>query len=145
MVRAVLEVVLGPQEEQYKMVRATGEWNLVFYADDGRILGRDHIWLQDALTVTVEMFRRVGLDTNLESMRALVCIPGYIWGNWSEAAYNRKDTGEGVNFRERNRSRVSFSECGVTVVVLSLKGHTERHHDRSVPQTRQVEIGGGGV
>ena len=34
--------------------------------DDGRILGQYYIWVQDALTVTVVMFLRTGLDTNLE-------------------------------------------------------------------------------
>ena len=43
---------------------ATGERNLVLYLDASKILGRDHIWVQDALRVTVEMFRKVGLDTN---------------------------------------------------------------------------------
>ena len=29
------------------------------------------------------MFRRLGLDTNLEKTKALVCIPRYIWGKYS--------------------------------------------------------------
>ena len=90
---AVLEVFFGPQESRHRMGWAAGERNLVFYADDGKIVGRDHIWVQDALTVTVEMFRRVGLDTNLEETKALVCTPGYIWGMWTEAAYKRRATG----------------------------------------------------
>ena len=44
---------------------AAGERNLVSYAKDGRIVGRYHDWVQDGLTVMVEMFCRVGLDTNL--------------------------------------------------------------------------------
>ena len=63
-----------------------GERNLVFYADNGRIAGRYHIWVQDALTETVEMFRRVGIDTNLEKTKALVCTPRYIWGKWRGAS-----------------------------------------------------------
>ena len=55
-VRAVLEVVYGPQEARYGTGWAAGEHNLGFYADDWRISGRDHIWFQDALTVAVEMF-----------------------------------------------------------------------------------------
>ena len=47
-------------------------------------------------------------------------------------------------FREINRSRVSCAECGVTVAVSSLKGHMERQHVSSLPQTREVKIGGGG-
>ena len=67
------------------MVWAAGERNLVFYADDRRVVGRDHIWAQDALMVAVVMFRRVGLETNLEKTKALVCTPGYIWGKWIKA------------------------------------------------------------
>ena len=43
-----------------------GGEKLVFYADDRRIAGWDHEWVQDALTVTVAMLGRMGLETNLE-------------------------------------------------------------------------------
>ena len=42
-VRAVLGVVCGPQEAQHGMGWSAGEWNLVFYSDDGRIAVSDHI------------------------------------------------------------------------------------------------------
>ena len=35
---------------------ASGEHNLIFYADGRRIGGRDHIWVQDALAVSVTVF-----------------------------------------------------------------------------------------
>ena len=54
--RAVLEVVCGPQEARHGMGWAAGERNLILYADVGRIVGRDHIWLKEALTVTVAIF-----------------------------------------------------------------------------------------
>ena len=81
-VRAVLEVVCGPQEAQHGMGWSEGEQNLVLYADDGQILGRDHIWVQDALAVTVVIFKRVGIETNMEKKSSLVCTPGYIRGKW---------------------------------------------------------------
>ena len=40
--RAALDVVCGTQEEQHRLGWASGEKNLVFYADNGRIAGRDH-------------------------------------------------------------------------------------------------------
>ena len=79
-VRAPLEEVCGPQKAQHGMGWVAGERNLLFFADDRRILGRDHIWVQDALTVTVAIFQRVGLEANLEKKKALVCNPVYIWG-----------------------------------------------------------------
>ena len=45
---------------------AMGERNLVFYANNGRIEGQYHKWLQEYFTVTVAMFLRMGLKTNLE-------------------------------------------------------------------------------
>ena len=72
--------------------------------------------MQDALTTTVEMFRSAGLGTNLEKTKAIVCNTGYIWGKWSKSEYKCRDTGEGETFMERNRSRISCSECGVTVL-----------------------------
>ena len=74
-VRAFLEVVCGPQEARHSMGWAAGECNLVFYADDG--------WVKNALTVTVAMFRRVVIETNLENTKALVCTPCCICGKWS--------------------------------------------------------------
>ena len=55
-VRAVLEVVCGPHEVRHGMGWAAGEWNLFFYLDDGKIVGRDHIWVNYTLTVALEMF-----------------------------------------------------------------------------------------
>ena len=40
-VQEVIEEVCGPQEAHRGMGRATGERNLVFYAYNGRITGRD--------------------------------------------------------------------------------------------------------
>ena len=44
---------------------AVGERNVIFYADNVRILGKDHKWVQGALSVTVEMFWRMGLEKNI--------------------------------------------------------------------------------
>ena len=77
-VRMVIDVVCGTQEEQHGLGWAVGERNMIFYADDNRISRRDHDWVQDALVVTVTMFRRVGLDTNLENTNYMVCVPCFI-------------------------------------------------------------------
>ena len=63
--------------------------------------------MQDTLKVVVMIFRRLGLDTNLEKTKALVCIPRYIWVKWREAVYKHMAIGEGETFRERKRLRVS--------------------------------------
>ena len=87
MVQEVLDVVFGTQEAQHFMVWASGDRNFVFYAYYGRIAGRDHEWVQDALTVTVAMLRRMGIGANLNKTKAMVCTPGFIWGEWGDTAY----------------------------------------------------------
>ena len=69
---ATLEVVCGPQEVKHGMGWMAVERNLIFYADDGRIEGRDHIRIQYALTVIDTMLRLVGPETNLDKTKALV-------------------------------------------------------------------------
>ena len=102
-VRATLEEVCGPQEARHGMGWEAGERNLTFYVDNRRIVGRDHTWVQEALVVSVAMLQHMGLETNLEKTKDLVCTSGYIWGKCSEAAYKRRATGEGGTFRERKR------------------------------------------
>ena len=114
-----------------------------FYADEGRIAGRDHKWVQVALTVTVVMFQRMGLEMNLEKTKAIVCTPGFIWEKWGELAYKRRATGEGSTFRDRKKAMVRCATCGVTVAVSHLKDHMARSHGICVPQTGRVdEVGG---
>ena len=76
-----------------------GKRNLLFYADKRRIGGRDHIWVQDAVMVSIAMFRRMGLETNLEKSKSLVYNPSYNWGKWSEGGYKRRYIGEGGNLQ----------------------------------------------
>ena len=121
-----------------------GERNLVFCLDDGRIAGRYHEWVQDALTVTVSTFRRIGLYTNLDKTKAMMCTPGFIWGEWEEWDYKRQALVEGSTFRERKKTRVICSMCGVTVTAPYLKYHMARSCGICVPQTRGVdEVVGG--
>ena len=60
------------------MVWAAGKRNLLLYDDDGIEAGQDHERVQDALTVTVTMFHRMGLDTNPDKTKAVVCMPRFI-------------------------------------------------------------------
>ena len=50
----------------------------IFYVDDGYITSRDAEFLQEALDILVETFKRVGLATNTKKTQAMVCTPGKI-------------------------------------------------------------------
>ncbi len=45
----------------------------IFYVDDGYIASRDAEFLQEALDILVETFKRVGLATNTNKTQAMVC------------------------------------------------------------------------
>ena len=105
-VREVCYSVCRPQKAQHGLYWAAGERNLVFYADDGRVVGQDHEWVQDALMVTVAMFRMMGLETNLDKTNSMVCTSRFVWGEWGEQAYMQQATGKRVTFRERKNIQV---------------------------------------
>ena len=118
--------------------------NLVFYADDGSIAGRDHEWVKETLTVMVAIFCKMGPKANINKTKAMVCTPRFIWGKRGELAYKRQTTGEGATLRERKKTRVCFNVCGVTVVESYLQTHMAQIHGICVPQMRGFdEVGGG--
>ena len=60
-VRADLQEICGSQEAQLGFGWSTGEHNIFFYADDGRIAGQYPIWVQTSLMTLVRIFDRVSL------------------------------------------------------------------------------------
>ena len=123
---------------------AVGDCNLIFYADDGKIAGQDHVWVQDAMSVTVAIFRRMGLETNMEKTNTMVCTPRFIWGEWGDHAYKQQAMREGDTFRERKRLRVSFSKCRVMIAQYYLNQHMLSQNGICVPHTRVVSEKGEG-
>ena len=144
-VRATLQEICGPQEAQHGFGWSEGEHSICFYADGGRISGRDLIWVQTALTTMVRMFERVGFQTNLNKTKAMICTPGFIWGQQGAESYKRKATREGPTFRERKITRVICKDCGEKMSASYLRHHMERAHGRVLPQVRSVDVGGGGL
>ena len=98
-VRVALQEVCGPQEAHHGFRWVTGEHNICFYEDEGRIAGRNSIWLQTALTAMVRMFKRVSLRKNTRKTKEMICTLGFIWGQKIVGAYKQRDTGEITTFR----------------------------------------------
>ena len=91
----------------------------------------DPQWLQWAFTQLVGMFDRLGLNTNTEKMVIMTCRPSTQQGIRSEEAYGRLMTGEGPTFRERNRERVTYGDCGKEVAAESLESHQMKQHGKT--------------
>ena len=58
---SVFAEVLGTQEYHHTLSCVLGESNLSLYDYDRQISGRDPDWVQDAMSVAVEIFCRVGM------------------------------------------------------------------------------------
>ena len=86
LVRETLQEICGLHEAQHGFGWSAGEHYISFYADDGRISGRDPIWVQAVLTTMVRIFVRYGLQTNLDKTKAMICTPGFIWGQQGSEA-----------------------------------------------------------
>ena len=135
MVRAVVDVVCEPQEDQHGLGWSAGERNLFFCANYGRIAGRYHEWVKDTLKLTVAMFCRLVIETNLNNTKAMFCMPSFIWVKWGEQDYKRREMGEGATFRESNRMQVSCTKCGMPLESSYLKHHMEHLHGICVTYT----------
>ena len=68
-----------PQKAHHGFGWSAGKHNIYFYADDGRIAGRNLVWLQKTLTAMVRVFDMVGLQTKLGNTKAMICTLGFIW------------------------------------------------------------------
>ena len=142
-VRSTLKEICGTQEAQHGFGWSVGEHNICFYTDGGRISGQDPIWVQSVLTTMVRMFEIVGLQTNLDKTKAMICTPGFIWGQQGSDVYKQRATGEGTKFWERKRTMVSCEMCGEKISASSLRYHMEITHVRVLLQVRGVDFGGG--
>ena len=99
--------ICGPQEAHHGLVCEAVEHNIVFYADDSRIAGRNPICVQTTLTVVVRMLKRLVTQKKLGKTKVILCTQGFIWGKRGTLAYKRRDMGEGDTFWDQKKTRVS--------------------------------------
>ncbi len=50
----------------------------IFYVDDAYLASRDAGFLQHAITLLVDLFARVGLQTNTSKTQTMICTPSRI-------------------------------------------------------------------
>jgi hypothetical protein len=99
----------------------------IFYVDDGYIASKDAEFLQEALDIIVETFKRVGLATNTKKTQAMVCTPGKIRVQLPSDSYRRLR--EGVAAGEEGKRAVVCHKCQANLQARSLRSHLESAHD----------------
>jgi hypothetical protein len=100
---------------------------VAFFVDDGLVGSRDPIWLQSATEVLVTLFEGIGLRTNHDKTKVMMCVPGNIRVAHTEAAYHAQQLGP-VNPTAK-RHRVECNLCGASLAAGSLQSHLETQHD----------------
>ena len=107
---------------------AVKERLLLFCSDNGMIASRDPAWLQEALTVLVALFRRAGLEINVNKTKVMMCHPGFIKTHFSNARCKRRITGEGPSPQQHKKTAVNCPKRNKKMNKASLLAHMERIH-----------------
>ena len=58
-----------------------------FYADGGLVASTNLLWIQWSFDVLIGLFQRLGIQSNMVNIVAMVWYPGPIYGRQSTAAY----------------------------------------------------------
>ena len=107
----------------------------LFYADDGLVSSVQHEWLQQALQVLVELFTRIGLQTNTRKTQQMTCFPPTLTTRLSDAGYTRRITGTGLTYRDRQRQKINCPRCDKSLTRGALKQHLRSIHGEDPMET----------
>jgi hypothetical protein len=99
---------------------------MAFFVDDGLVGSRDPIWLQSAMEVLVTLFEGIGLRTNHDKTKVMMCVLGNIQVAHTEAAYHTQQLGPVDPTAKRHR--VECDLCGASLAAGSLQSHLETQH-----------------
>ncbi len=128
-VRHWLTLVIGDDPAlQEGLGMTVAEKLAAFYADDGLLSSTNAPWLQQALTVLVDVFKRIGLSTNAAKTKTMVCYPAARRVELSEEAYNYRNTGIGRSYQERQRAPVRCPYCDARLQANTLTSHLNSRH-----------------
>ena len=127
-VRYWLSVISEGDEETGGFGHGVRNRLALFYADDSLVASTNHEWLQVALPHLSSAFARVGLLTNTDKTKAMVCLPTHVSGRLPTSVYDRIRTREGQDYRQRQRRRVICTVCGADLAASSLAAHRRTQH-----------------
>jgi hypothetical protein len=100
----------------------------IFYVDDAYLASRDAGFLQHALDILVDLFERVGLQTNTSKTQTMICTPGRIQTQLPTESYQHMRRGR-VTASEWNLRNVECRTCGKVLKASSLGRHLADVHD----------------
>ncbi len=100
----------------------------IFYVDVAYLASWDPEFLQRALDILVDLFARVGLETNMKKTQTMICTPGRIQTQLPTASYTRMQ--ECLTTAEEWDSRkVQCHQCNKKMTASSLCHHLADQHE----------------
>jgi len=100
----------------------------IFYVDDAYLASRDPEFLQRALDILVDLFARVGLETNVKKTQTMICTPGRIRTQLPAESYRRMRQGL-VTAEEWNNRIIKCRQCDASIRASSLRRHLADQHE----------------
>jgi hypothetical protein len=74
-------------------------------------------WLQSSFTILINLFKRIGLQTNAAKTKVMTCQPGKIWVARTEEKYAAQQTGNATTTKHWH---IDCEVCGVSLAAESL-------------------------
>jgi hypothetical protein len=99
----------------------------IFYVDDAYLASWDPDFLQRALDILVDLFTRVGLETNVQKTQTMICTPGRIRTQLPTTSYNRMRQGV-TTAGEWESQAVECQQCQGMMKASSLHCHLADQH-----------------
>ncbi len=96
--------------EEGKLAALTSTFFAIFYVNNAYLASRDAGFLQHALTLLVNLFEHVGLQTNTSKTQTMICTPGRIQTQLPTKSYRLMQRGM-VTAAEWNSRDVHCYQC----------------------------------
>ena len=116
--------VLGDEAENEGIGAEICSFLVAFCTDDGIIQARCPEMLQSSFDILIALFERVGLRTNTQKTKAMICIPGRIRARHTVEVYNNQQEGL-ISCKTWLCWKVDCDICGVQVTAASLNKHLD--------------------
>ncbi len=100
----------------------------IFYVNNAYLASRDARFLQHALTLLVDLFARVGFQTNTSKTQTMICTPGRIRTQLPSESYRWMMIGR-VTASEWNSRDVECYQCGKEMKASSFSHHLADAHN----------------
>jgi hypothetical protein len=124
----IVDAIVRAWYHQLESENLSDKVRAVFFADDGHIYSNDAEALQRALEIIVQLFERMGLQTNPTKTKAMVCAPNPTVTRICTPAYKRRmeeinnnSTTEPLpTYSERKRQQIECEICHARLQARSI-------------------------